>query len=304
MLIDDLTREIDRYTNPSDPEGLDGCYIDLLMVMDRRGMIIDGESVKDYLYEKVPGLVGLWPYVKSHIYTLAPPSENCWIEYNCQGIGRIGCLIKHGSFDERVLSHDSSQLPAWVKASGATYMMMLTPFGNTGGEPALLRCMGWVFMTDDWSLIPNDNGGYGLLGFPNEDEVPGELYADCMSEIASITLFTLSMLNIKNVVRRPHHPDKKLQIKRVKNGRRPLVTYYTLEVTVPGKHFVGGNMPVAKDEGENSRPLHLVRGHLADYRDGKGLFGKYKGVYWMPAHFRGKAENGVVNKRYKVDIAP
>lgn len=46
--------------------------------------------------------------------------------------------------------------------------------------------------------------------------------------------------------------------------------------------------------------LHLCRGHFMDYRDGKGLFGKYKGIYWQPQHFKGKAKNGVVNKDYSV----
>lgn len=33
--------------------------------------------------------------------------------------------------------------------------------------------------------------------------------------------------------------------------------------------------------------MHICRGHFADYTEGKGLFGKYHGRYWMPQTIRG-----------------
>ena len=46
--------------------------------------------------------------------------------------------------------------------------------------------------------------------------------------------------------------------------------------------------------------LHIVRGHFKDYRDGAGLFGKYKDIYWWEMHARGKEEYGKIEKDYKV----
>ena len=60
-----------------------------------------------------------------------------------------------------------------------------------------------------------------------------------------------------------------------------------------GKTYQGQTTKV----GSGLMPLSTVRGHLAKYGiDGrKKLFGKLTGVYWIPAHVRGLAENGVNN---------
>jgi hypothetical protein len=33
--------------------------------------------------------------------------------------------------------------------------------------------------------------------------------------------------------------------------------------------------------------MHICRGHFRDYREGKGLFGKYKQLVWTPMTVRG-----------------
>jgi hypothetical protein len=48
------------------------------------------------------------------------------------------------------------------------------------------------------------------------------------------------------------------------------------------------------------RALHICRGHFADYREGKGLFGKLHGVFWVDAHVRGDATAGEVRKTYEL----
>ena len=35
------------------------------------------------------------------------------------------------------------------------------------------------------------------------------------------------------------------------------------------------------------KAMHICRGHFADYTQGRGLFGKYHGKYWMPSTVRG-----------------
>ena len=46
--------------------------------------------------------------------------------------------------------------------------------------------------------------------------------------------------------------------------------------------------------------LHICRGHFKDYRDGRGLFGKHKGLYWWEQNVRGSIEQGVHIKDYRV----
>ena len=44
--------------------------------------------------------------------------------------------------------------------------------------------------------------------------------------------------------------------------------------------------------------MHICRGHFRDYREGKGLFGKYHKLVWTPATVRGtKKREGDVQER-------
>lgn len=48
--------------------------------------------------------------------------------------------------------------------------------------------------------------------------------------------------------------------------------------------------------------LHICRGHFKDYRDGRGLFGRHKGLYWWEQNLRGSLDQGVHDKDYRVKI--
>ena len=52
-------------------------------------------------------------------------------------------------------------------------------------------------------------------------------------------------------------------------------------------------------DGAEPKALHFVRGHFKDYSV-KGLFGKYKKVYWWDSQVRGEVMGGVVDKDYRV----
>ena len=55
--------------------------------------------------------------------------------------------------------------------------------------------------------------------------------------------------------------------------------------------------PGAESEGETAnRRLHMCRGRMADYRKGKGLFGKYNGQFWIPQHVRGTTKYGKLKR--------
>ena len=63
---------------------------------------------------------------------------------------------------------------------------------------------------------------------------------------------------------------------------------------------------VLREEGKSEETglkhaLHICRGHFKDYRDGKGLFGRYKDIYWWESQVRGNGEHGVVLKDYNVN---
>lgn len=78
---------------------------------------------------------------------------------------------------------------------------------------------------------------------------------------------------------------------------KPGVRYKVLKI----RPMVQRKGSIGDDAGE-AQPLalHVVRGHFHDYRQGKGLFGKHRGLYWWSPHVRGKAEHGEVVKDYSV----
>jgi hypothetical protein len=55
------------------------------------------------------------------------------------------------------------------------------------------------------------------------------------------------------------------------------------------------------DEAGPKVALHICRGHFKDYRDGPGLFGKHKSVYWWEGSVRGSLARGNVEKDYQVN---
>lgn len=81
------------------------------------------------------------------------------------------------------------------------------------------------------------------------------------------------------------------------NQRKTNHTYYhVLKVKKPTF-----TKKAIKSSGEKAlKPLHQVRGHLADYTQGKGLFGKYNIRIWVPEHWRGDLQYGEIKKDYKL----
>jgi len=108
--------------------------------------------------------------------------------------------------------------------------------------------------------------------------------------------FCLSLLHCRNVktVDVPPQPAPILK-QRAKKGI-PYIQYKTLEVTPLRTVRQGGTR---KDGTPEPKALHFVRGHFKDFSD-KGLFGKYKGVYWWDSQVRGDTAKGIIDKDYRV----
>jgi hypothetical protein len=95
--------------------------------------------------------------------------------------------------------------------------------------------------------------------------------------------FGFSLLACSNISTEERLISPKLQKARARRGKPPLKN----------------NGVEPKTETIKKR-LHMVRGSLADYSEGPGLFGKYKGRFWRPAHVRGSKEAGEIKKDYRV----
>lgn len=110
-------------------------------------------------------------------------------------------------------------------------------------------------------------------------------------------LLALSFMHCRNVTRTLNTPAPALNKKYRRSHGVDLVRYHTLEIR-PFREILrreGGMATGASMQ----RALHICRGHFRTYQD-RGLFGKYKGTFWIPMHVRGTAGEGMVVKDYRV----
>ena len=144
-----------------------------------------------------------------------------------------------------------------------------------------------------------ENGEIGFVSkrtsfFPDsaKDMLGGEVDGDMRCDCATVCNF-LALINASNIscpqkqFECNHHTMRRLTNK---NATR----YHVLKIHKPGQKI---NKDTATGENEGKMPLHVVRGHLADYTE-NGLFGKYFGTFFIPSHVRGNEKNGKVTKDY------
>ena len=104
---------------------------------------------------------------------------------------------------------------------------------------------------------------------------------------------TLARINCKNVFLATDPASRRKPTG--KSTARPEIVWRRVVI----KPVMGKVSSSSADSGSDIR-FHGVRGHFSDYRSGKGLFGKHRGVYWVPAHYRGTIEAGMVLQDYKL----
>lgn len=181
------------------------------------------------------------------------------------------------------------------------------------------RCR-WIYLTMDFLEFPHKDDGEHISGFRGPYHVgtisvaeDGALldfwmsHGSVLSEKEStwigtaslVAMTTLAMMNCENIETIAHHAPEAFQKARKKGGKKPLVSYRTVRVDLSKtpRAIAAEGLP-----GDGATPrLHKKRGHMKDYRKGKGLFGRYKGLwYWGPI-LAGSEEEGVVVSDYEVN---
>jgi hypothetical protein len=179
----------------------------------------------------------------------------------------------------------------------------------------------WIYLTFDVVEFPNKDKLHvsglrspyhlGCIAVSEEGAIVDFWYSHASGAIskreseiigaASMPAFTaLTMLNCDNIDTVPHEAPEPFQRSRTRAGKLPLVSYRTIQVNLEKTpRSIGAERLPEVDEDGKVR-LHQKRGHLKDYRKGKGLFGKYKGLwYWGPT-LAGSGEVGVVVSDYEV----
>lgn len=114
-------------------------------------------------------------------------------------------------------------------------------------------------------------------------------------------LLALSFIHCRNVEVIETLPNRKQSARREQKKGHGLIKFRTLQIE-PMKRAL---REASTTEGTGlGVALHTCRGHFKDYRDGKGLFGKHKDLYWWDGQERGSPDLGRVLKDYETTPEP
>lgn len=152
----------------------------------------------------------------------------------------------------------------------------------TGHEGRTLRCQ------------VERGRGYSLEGQTSNDVVANQI----LSYMTPVFL-GISFCHCKNVALQKHDLPHRLARARIKKNHTFGMSYYTLDIKPMTTVLADSAQPGTSLQ----KRLYICRGHFKDYRQGGGLFGKQKGLYWWDMTVRGNAKQGVIAKDYRV-IAP
>lgn len=226
------------------------------------------DNVKKYLDTKDKISIDDCP----NVYPQYPVMWFEWNAVNDEGKIKEGILVTGGGFIENNTDYEYSS------------------FG-----------IGFVqFDTRNW-IVGELQWNYNKLGICDRKRIiiptQTETFTEYVSQIALIALFSISLMHCKNVSLETINYSEKLNKSRIRKGKKPLVKYHVLNINSMKRVLdgAGANSPTGL-----RNALHICRGHFKDFSKGGGLFGKYQGLYWWDPQVRGKIQNGVMLKDYKV----
>jgi hypothetical protein len=247
--------------------------------------VIKIDNVAEYYYS---GTDQEYWDLREHFPNLAPPFELAWYEFRmpkkiCSkecGVtaieevmphGRVGVLM-FGSDRANVKGQDIPENMRW-----AVTCEIFIDYGHSGG--GINGPHGTIFLAID--------AEGRLIQTPFMQSFAGPEHAEMMKSLINWTfpvLLAVSFMHCRNVKILDEPVIKPLAKKyHARTGRWP-VRYKTIEIT-PLKEIL-------RREGRSEsvglqQALHICRGHFRDYRQGKGLFGKFHQLVWMPQTVRG-----------------
>ena len=256
------------------------------MLMDPSLIVLYGQNVADYYY-KDTGQED-WDLVE-HFPNLAPPWPQFWVEYampnqihsDKRGDTDMRGYIQDGHVGMLITGLDREDVESQGLPDGCRWILWIEIFLNYGKfKPGIEGPHGSIFLAID------QRGA--LLERPWMQSLASPIYNEIMRSLITWThpaLLAITFLHCKNVTVVENTVDKPLAKKyHARTGQWP-AKYKTL-VIEPLKQ-------VLRKEGGSEkhglqRALRICRGHFSDYREGRGLFGKYKQLVWYPMRVKTK----------------
>lgn len=191
-----------------------------------------------------------------------------------------------------------------VNAHGARWHYQIIPFMQLAGHDVVRGPLGFgvALVTQEGRLLaqPTIDGREQCVQWGIKDgEVlaaeHGRQFAGFLNVLLIPMWLALSFLHCKNVTLT--HEDPCHSRKPPKPGERCRRLHYHVLNIQPMQE-------VLRSEGKSSttglkHALSICRGHFKNYHE-RGLFGRYKGMYWWGSHIRGRSDHGVTVKDYAI----
>jgi hypothetical protein len=246
------------------------------------------DNVADYYYH---GSDQEYWDLKHDFPNLAPPYPAFWCEHH---------IVSHIHSKEKGHTDIAALVGSRGRIGALIHALNPADVKGEGDLPEGTRWILWAELFIDYGLNKHDRptGPHGStfftidalgrhLGKPWMQGFARPEDANFMKSLMTFyhpTLLAMSFLHCKNVKVEDNRVSKPLAKKwHEKTGRWP-AQYKTL-IIEPLKQIL--RHEGRSDQVGVAKAMHICRGHFRDYREGRGLFGKYKQLVWFPQIIRG-----------------
>lgn len=243
-------------------------------------ILVNAQSVADDILQLHAAGSGGWNL--TDVPAVTPPFRSMWLEFTFPGSKREKLdRLRYAVQTVREQHDNGHTLDAfiWIDYQGELF-----------GPCCRLQCV-----LDATGSI--DDARFRAFARANKSELQ-ENQEGRWKFVFGCSLQSLARLNCKNTELRPIHEVKFRP--HSPNKVTPASVWHEIVITSVPKIRSGGQDVSEHDEREVR--AHWIRGHYADYRKGRGLFGnpKLRCLFWIPEHRRGNEELGQIIPEYTV----
>lgn len=263
--------------------------------------VISMDNVADYLIETGKNVFA------RDLPTIAPPFDQFFVDLVGKDRTRawfgIDSIAKSGFFfwnctDGSCVAREQKNTDKAIKWSVHAIWLYQCTMCDEVHIPDII----WTLNLDEFGRWANTDIPYYRFGQKNPfTNIPAkisdeELYEESMHILPA--LFAIGLMHAKNTSLVDTEQPPKLSKKFEKKNRRPLTSYKTIHVKPMSQVKVAAD--IEGDKSISAR-LHIARGHFKDYRQGGGLFGRYRDIFWWDSQIRGNPERGEIHSSYSVE---
>ncbi|OGC95283.1 MAG: hypothetical protein A2029_01420 [Chloroflexi bacterium RBG_19FT_COMBO_47_9] len=217
---------------------------------------------------------------------IAPPLEIMWFEWNIPKT-----IYSNGELISFTRNYKNALLIKSFKTENKGWKYICNPFASLDSLEDLKRDNPIIIEN-----IPSDGNSLNIRCIKIDDAKQTINFKVSDFDISTLWInpvfLALSFIHCRNV---QIVPKGKGVLHKSRDRNAPSFRYHLLQID-PMKRVLAE--AAEKNNTNIKMALHICRGHFKDYRNGPGLFGKFKDVYWWDQQLRGDLSLGYVDKDY------